>query len=594
MTPEQRTQLLKEETAELGAAETAAEATTVAIPVNGKANGHTVTATATSLVRFNDPTKCVLCGDPRYAQTSFCEPCYNGHEKPRSSVEKATEKIGGIEPGSAAAAYMSASPIKERKTALLQEDDAVATPERCLSLSGCTKLVVNGTHYCEDHARYAVLSPKPRKRTKDAKGIPLTPQQHQQDVEENAKKVLSEAEEYVEGVRKAAKEAAKPKNGEHVMVEHEGEHKSWMIGITLDKVMSKPMKWVWEGRIPQGKGVIIHGMPGVGKSMAALDFMARVTRGKKWPDGVPNTMDKRYVVWAGTEDDLEDTVKPRLQALGADMSKITAVRRTVWQADEGMRTRRLLLKKDMHMLYKLIEENPEIGLVVFDPITGFYGSADGNSSKDIRPIMEELAELSRRTSVTVMAIMHENRRKDVSAMERILGSGAVSQVFRCAFRFSHDPKNKGGYIMACSKTNYKVKGGLRYAIEDCGVTLDSGDEVKDIGKVVWGEAHEESADDIIQQASEESASAATEMSVVDKAVAIFKQELADGLPHLCAPIHRLMDEAGLDKNARDKARWKLGVKTVGKAPGPWSWQLPKPGAQPIVVAESLIADQEEL
>lgn len=461
--------------------------------------------------------------------------------------------------------------------ALREMDDDALTSRgmTCVSFAeDCHEPVVPGTSYCEKHAHLEM--PKPQPREKDAKGMPITNNQRRAKIREKAEKFVSEGDMVREQMLTDTLESVKPKDGEYTIVKRELNDGTtdYIVGIKLSDVKSRPMKWVWYGRIPQGKGVVIQGQPGNGKSMAVLDFMARITKGDDWPDGAKNELGAKYVVWAGTEDDLEDTVKPRLQALGADMSKITAIKRVV--TSEGtLHARRLLLKNDIKTLYKMLNENPDIALVVFDPITGFYGGADGNSSKEIRPIMEQLAEVCRNTGVTIMAIMHENRRKDVSAMERILGSGAVGQVFRAAFRFSADPKNKGGYIMAVSKTNYKVKGGLRYTIQDCGVKLDTGEEVTDIGKVVWGEQHELSADDVLQQATEEAqaSSAGEDLTFVQKAKLIFEAELNKGR-RPCREIHAIFDREGIDANVRKRARWELGVVTIGKAPGPYWWALP--------------------
>jgi hypothetical protein len=352
---------------------------------------------------------------------------------------------------------------------------------------------------------------------------------------------------------------------------HDDGTKSSLIVIKASDVKSKPITWLWQDRIPKGKGVILQGMPGKGKSQAGLDLLARISNGIEWPDGVPNTMGPRRVLWMGTEDDDEDTVKPRLQAMGANMENFLIVRRTIDHDGTSAKKRRLTVQRDMSLLLKALQENPDIVAVLFDPISGFYGGVDPNSSKDVRPIMENLAQIARRTGVTIFAIMHENRRKDVTALERTLGSGAVGQVFRLALRFSEDPKNNGGFIMATSKSNTKVKGGLRYRIEETPITYDNS-ETGMREHIVWGEKHELSADDVINMAAEEHGVGA-EQTLVDKAVDIFKRELANG-KRLCAEVHGILDAAGCsDKNVKDRARWKLGVKTIGKA-SPFYWELP--------------------
>jgi len=418
-----------------------------------------------------------------------------------------------------------------------------------------------------------------QRKGKDAVGIPIS---NARRMEEAKAKAIAKLDAGGPDLSDSTSVSLKPGEKSYVRYE-DSDGLKHIVGITMDKVQSKAMKFIWPGRIPKGKGVIAQGMPGKGKSMAVLSWAVRVTNGLDWPDGAKNEMGPQHVLWAGTEDDLEDTVKPRLQALGCDMTRFHVVKRVATSEGGAAHSRRLLIKNDIKALYKMLQEKPEIQMVIFDPITGFYGGADGNSSKDIRPIMEHLAEVARNTGVTIVAIMHENRRKDVTALERVLGSGAVGQVFRVGFRFSEDPKENGGYIMACSKTNYKTKGGLKYKIVDAEVKLDDGTVSKDLGKVAWGEQHNLSADDVIALTGEEEGQGA-EPSVVDKAVEIFQRELANGI-RLCAEVHRVLDEAGVDKNAKQRARWKLGIKTTGKAPGPYWWELPgsvKRGPDPTI------------
>lgn len=359
--------------------------------------------------------------------------------------------------------------------------------------------------------------------------------------------------------------------------------KSYLVGITMSDVPLIGMKYLWPGRIPLGKGMVAQGMPGKGKSMAVLSIAACITTGADFPDGAKNELGARTVLWAGTEDDLSDTVKPRLQAAGADMSRMIAMKRVCAIEDGGRgQSRNIRLQKDLSLLTKLLRENPDIVLVIFDPITGFYGGADGNSHKEIRPMMEGLAEVCMKTGVTVIAIMHENRRKDVSALERVLGASAVGHVFRAAFRFSDDAKNKGAYIMACSKTTFKIRGGLRYTIQDAEVTLDDGTVAKEIGKVVWGEVHDLTADDVLQQAAEvEKEGTGGESGETGKAKTLLQSLLADGAWHLCSELHREREKAGITDITWRRASYSLNVNRKGIQPGPFHWQLPAPDSLPV-------------
>jgi len=234
-----------------------------------------------------------------------------------------------------------------------------------------------------------------------------------------------------------------------------------LTGIRLTDIAMRRKDFLWLGRIPLGTISLVSGKPGCGKSLAALSFIACVTTGSPWPDGAENTMGPRSVLLAATEDDFEDTIKPRLAALGADMSRIVSIQRSV---DFSKKTARpLQLKEDTKLLLAALQDNPDIVLVVLDPITGFYGDVDGNSNKDIRPILQNIAKVCRDTKVCFVVIVHENKRAEANATDKILGAGALSQVIRSGMRFSPDPK--GGYIMANIKNNLgKSGGGLRYTI----------------------------------------------------------------------------------------------------------------------------------
>src|SRR6516164_3694185 len=80
----------------------------------------------------------------------------------------------------------------------------------------------------------------------------------------------------------------------------------------------RPVSWLWRCWLALGKLSILDGDPGLGKSLLALDLCARVTTGRPFPDGSPGCAPANVIVLNG-EDGPEDTVRQRLQALGADL-----------------------------------------------------------------------------------------------------------------------------------------------------------------------------------------------------------------------------------------------------------------------------------
>jgi RecA-family ATPase len=66
----------------------------------------------------------------------------------------------------------------------------------------------------------------------------------------------------------------------------------------------------------------MDGDPGLGKSATVLDVAARVSTGREFPDGTSNDVGPGGVVILSAEDGLSDTIKPRLEAAGADLERI--------------------------------------------------------------------------------------------------------------------------------------------------------------------------------------------------------------------------------------------------------------------------------
>lgn len=76
--------------------------------------------------------------------------------------------------------------------------------------------------------------------------------------------------------------------------------------------------WLWQGWLAMGKLHILAGMPGQGKTSLALSIAAIVSSGSCWPDG-SNRRAGNVLIWSG-EDDVKDTLLPRLMACGANRS----------------------------------------------------------------------------------------------------------------------------------------------------------------------------------------------------------------------------------------------------------------------------------
>ena len=89
-------------------------------------------------------------------------------------------------------------------------------------------------------------------------------------------------------------------------------------------VEQKSVDWLWYPYIPYGKLTLLQGDPGEGKSTVMLNIAAAVTQGQPMPDGFE--VDAPHgVIYQCPEDDVADTIKPRLIAAGADCNKVAYI-----------------------------------------------------------------------------------------------------------------------------------------------------------------------------------------------------------------------------------------------------------------------------
>ncbi|MGZ0173983.1 MAG: AAA family ATPase [Planctomycetales bacterium] len=86
-------------------------------------------------------------------------------------------------------------------------------------------------------------------------------------------------------------------------------------------VEAVPLIWLWPSKVPSGKLTLFAGDPGLGKSFVTIDMASRVSRGKGWPDGSGN-QPAGSVIFLACEDDVADTIRPRLERANANLANI--------------------------------------------------------------------------------------------------------------------------------------------------------------------------------------------------------------------------------------------------------------------------------
>lgn len=167
--------------------------------------------------------------------------------------------------------------------------------------------------------------------------------------------------------------------------------------IQLSQVQTQQVKWLWYPFIPYGKLTIIQGDPGDGKSTMILNIAAMLSKGTGFDDDMVQG-EPVNVIYQTAEDGLADTVKPRLEAAGADCSKISVI-------DESEKS---VSMTDERLEQAIIKE--KAGLLILDPIQAYLGgSTDMNRANEARDITKKLGSIAERTGCAIVLIGHMNK-----------------------------------------------------------------------------------------------------------------------------------------------------------------------------------------
>jgi hypothetical protein len=224
--------------------------------------------------------------------------------------------------------------------------------------------------------------------------------------------------------------------------------------VRLSDVAARPVKWLLPGRIPRGKVAVVDGDPGLGKSTLMLEIAARVTTGSPMPDGSRSDLDgPASVVLLSAEDGLDDTIRPRLDAAGADTRRVVAL---VGVSDgDPDRPERLPTLDDIVEIETAVRAN-DAALVIVDPLMAYLpGRADSSKDQDVRSVLARLARVAEDTGAAIVVVRHLNKSQQASALYRGGGSIGIIGAARSGLLVARDPDDPTGArrILAMTKSN---------------------------------------------------------------------------------------------------------------------------------------------
>jgi hypothetical protein len=196
--------------------------------------------------------------------------------------------------------------------------------------------------------------------------------------------------------------------------------------VRASGVTPRAVQWLWWPFVPLGKITALAGQMGQAKSLWTAWAASAVSRGR----GL-NLSRASSVLMLSAEDDVEDTIVPRLIAVGADRGRIHFPESAVIDPDA--------LRRDCVAL-------GDVRLIVIDPLSAFFAErVDSWKSQHVRRALEPVRRLAQELGVAVVVVQHLNRRADsIDALARIADSQGIPALARSVLIWGPDPTDPEG------------------------------------------------------------------------------------------------------------------------------------------------------
>jgi hypothetical protein len=222
------------------------------------------------------------------------------------------------------------------------------------------------------------------------------------------------------------------------------------ILIRLSDVQRKPVEWFWQDRFALGGLNLLFGDPGDGKSFLTIAMAAARSRGAPWPDLPGEVVAPASILLLSAEDSLATTIGPRLDAAGADSTRVHALT-TVRMADGRLSP--FTIRRDVPVLDDALTKIGDCRLLVIDPVSSYLGGADEHKNAEVREVIGPLTELAERHNVCIVMVTHLNKGTGPKALYRSTGSLAFVAASRMAWMLCRDKDDRARRLLLPAKAN---------------------------------------------------------------------------------------------------------------------------------------------
>lgn len=213
----------------------------------------------------------------------------------------------------------------------------------------------------------------------------------------------------------------------------------------MSAVEPRNAEFSWYPYLVRGAVNLLEGDPGTGKTYLLCTIAACFSAGNPLPGQAKAR--PASVLFMSAEDDPDTTLVRRLMRMGADLTRITYTTRYFRLEDQQLEW------IEKHISEKAVE------LVILDPLVAYMqGGVDMNKANETRPFMAKLAELAKRTNVTIIGLRHLTKGSRDKAIYRGLGSIDITAAARSAIMLGLHPEDEDVRVLMHIKYNLSERG----------------------------------------------------------------------------------------------------------------------------------------
>lgn len=319
--------------------------------------------------------------------------------------------------------------------------------------------------------------------------------------------------------------------------------------VCMSDVEREEVDWLWRPYIPQRKLTMLQGVEGVGKSWLLAALAAAISRGSALPG--TEASEPGNVLLMSAEDGLGDTIRPRLEKAGADLTRVFALDEPLSLDESGL----------MRLEVAIYDYKPLF--VGIDPLFAYTGSRmDINRANECRSLSSALSAIAERHGCAIVMVRHLNKYRGAGDPARAgIGSVDWRAAVRSELLVGPDPGDPAQRVVAHSKCNLAPLG--------CSYSY----EIRDDGFFWLGKSNFTASEVLNAEVT-----TSEDRSSMTDTEDFLRQVLADGRKESKQVIKEAVD-AGIPMITLRRTQKRLGIRAV-RVGNPntgqkWYWELPE-------------------